>query len=395
MNRPAADLVLRHDHVAAVLLQHAGRGPVRVAEHHVAHAAGEQRHAGPAASHGRQKLRQRRQRLAQRRQHRHQLPQPRRQQPPQAGADQQPIEPSAARSAPAAATCRSLLGIRKQPEQNLAMKPVVGLLLGPLAAACCSMPRETARSACRTARPRGTPFRRPGSRGTAPDAAALRGSVPAGRRSPPASDRCGRAGCRSRSPFRHRSGTRPCTARSARNRETARSRSPRRDFRWPRPARANLHQPRLRCPGIDVQFFGNCRIGCHCTPVLRHGLPDRDAAAFYPNCHLRFRNPPWNGTDNADDCTLPANPHPQEPCRALDRCPRTPYWSERRAADRLQHFHDIRLVRPPAQPESSKCGMLPPLSVGELPSLNTCCKFPPTASAIRSTTSLSSKSSKR
>ena len=48
VNRPAAHLAPRHMHVAAVLLQHAGSGPIHVAKHRVADAAGEQRHGRPS-----------------------------------------------------------------------------------------------------------------------------------------------------------------------------------------------------------------------------------------------------------------------------------------------------------------------------------------------------------
>ncbi len=56
-------------------------------------------------------------------------------------------------------------------------------------------------------------------------------SAPTGRRSPSASGRSARAGRRSRPPARHTSDTTPCTARSERNRETARSRFPLPDYR--------------------------------------------------------------------------------------------------------------------------------------------------------------------
>ena len=57
VDRAAADLRCGHVHVAAVLLQHAGRGPVDVAEHGVADAAGEEGDRGTAAADGRQELR--------------------------------------------------------------------------------------------------------------------------------------------------------------------------------------------------------------------------------------------------------------------------------------------------------------------------------------------------
>ena len=47
MNRAAAHLRPRDHDVAAVLLQHAGRRPMRVAEHGIRHTACEQRHASP------------------------------------------------------------------------------------------------------------------------------------------------------------------------------------------------------------------------------------------------------------------------------------------------------------------------------------------------------------
>ena len=69
VNRPAADLRWRHVDVAAVVLQHAGRGPIDVAEHRVADAADEQRDRGPALADGGQELRQRAFVALRRRQH--------------------------------------------------------------------------------------------------------------------------------------------------------------------------------------------------------------------------------------------------------------------------------------------------------------------------------------
>ena len=48
VNRAAADLILRHDHIEAVFLEHACRRPIRLAKEHVAHAAGEQSDAAAA-----------------------------------------------------------------------------------------------------------------------------------------------------------------------------------------------------------------------------------------------------------------------------------------------------------------------------------------------------------
>ena len=60
VNRPAALLRARNDDVATVLLQHPGRRPMRLAEHHVGHATGEKRDPRTTPSDRRQELRQRR-----------------------------------------------------------------------------------------------------------------------------------------------------------------------------------------------------------------------------------------------------------------------------------------------------------------------------------------------
>ena len=57
MDRPAAALLGRNEHVAAVLLQDAQRGPMDVAEHRVGHATDEERHPGPLSPHRRQEPR--------------------------------------------------------------------------------------------------------------------------------------------------------------------------------------------------------------------------------------------------------------------------------------------------------------------------------------------------
>ena len=76
MDGPAAALLGRDEHVAAVLLQDAQRGPMGRAEHGVGHAADEERHPGPLPPHGRQKLRQPRAQFDRRRQQRNHAAQP-------------------------------------------------------------------------------------------------------------------------------------------------------------------------------------------------------------------------------------------------------------------------------------------------------------------------------
>ena len=223
VDRAAARLRARHEDVAAVLLQHAGGGPVDVAEHGVADAAGEQRHRRPPPADRRQELGQRPFVAPRRRQHVDHPPQLRRQQSRQPRRLQQlqqagPLRDPRRAAAPAAASRHTETG-RTESSGETSRR------LRDCAVGRCPSPRGTARSACRTARRRGRPFRRPGNRGTAPDGRARGRSAPACRRSRRASDRCGRAGCRSRRPFRRTSGTPPCTARSGRSRGTARSRA--------------------------------------------------------------------------------------------------------------------------------------------------------------------------
>src|SRR5439155_22893195 len=110
MNRSAADLILRDNYVAAVLLQHAGSGPVRLAKQYVTDATGEQRDAAASAPFRRQKLRQRRQRLFKPGQHGDEPAEPRRQQPPQPRADQQPIQSECLRDASRAKRLAKLFG---------------------------------------------------------------------------------------------------------------------------------------------------------------------------------------------------------------------------------------------------------------------------------------------
>ena len=184
MNRPAAALSARNEHIAAVFLKHSGRGPIRMAEHHIRHAAGEQGHPRPACALGGQKLGQSR----------------------PGGAEAAATSPSIAADGRArAASGPSIPPVRAAPAAAQS---------GPGSAVCASArdretgrtessdetnprsfsarrrsapsPPGTARSACHIARRRDRPFRRRGNRGRVPSAAGLRSIVRAGRRSPPA-----------------------------------------------------------------------------------------------------------------------------------------------------------------------------------------------------------------
>jgi hypothetical protein len=100
-----------------------------VAEHHVGHAAGEQRHPGAAAADGWHHLRQGRRRLARRRQHGRHLPQPRRQQPHQAQLLGQRHQAQPLRDAGWRQRLPHAFRIGKQVEQHPAMKPIVRFAL--------------------------------------------------------------------------------------------------------------------------------------------------------------------------------------------------------------------------------------------------------------------------
>ena len=118
VDRTAADLRLRHMHVAAILLQHAGGRPIHVAEHRVADAAGEQRDRRPAPADRRQKLRQRSFVPLRRRQHVDHLPQLRRQQVRQPRRLQQLQQAqSAVRSAPASSARRNFAAYGNKPNR--------------------------------------------------------------------------------------------------------------------------------------------------------------------------------------------------------------------------------------------------------------------------------------
>ena len=185
MDRPAAALRPRHEHVAAVFLQHAGGRPIRMAEHHVRHAAGEQARRGhdafprPAETRASRRSRRRgggsiatscRSRSGNSRVSRNDLGQPQQAEPlGDPRREEQLSHP---------------LRIGKHAEQNPAMKPIVASSATRRRSA--PSPRETARSACRIARPRGRPSRRPGNRGTVQDADGPRSTTRAAHRSPPA-----------------------------------------------------------------------------------------------------------------------------------------------------------------------------------------------------------------
>ena len=125
VDRPAAALAGGNEHVAAVLLQDAERGPMRVAEHGVGHAADEERHPGAAAADGRQELRQLRARLDRRRHQRDHLPQPagdelQQAQPLGEAVEAQPLrEPHRRHGQP------NPVGVGKQLEQDDLAEPVV------------------------------------------------------------------------------------------------------------------------------------------------------------------------------------------------------------------------------------------------------------------------------
>ena len=125
VDRSAADLVLRDDYVAPVMLQHAHRGPMHVGEHYLGHAAGKQGHAGAASSQGGGFRRQRQSAGHLGRQHVHQLLHFLGKQPHQPGQTQQSEHAQAAQpSGQGHLTAQPLRvgeGAKKQP----AMEPGV------------------------------------------------------------------------------------------------------------------------------------------------------------------------------------------------------------------------------------------------------------------------------
>ena len=173
---PQQACVARHVDVAAVLLQHAGGGPIDVAEHGVADAAGEQARPSRGAGRWRAETPAAGLRCARgggsmstiRRRLRGQQPrEPRRLQELQ---DAESLGDSRGHERAA-----ELVAVGKQAEQDAAVEPIVVLGAHRQPPAASTSPRETARSACRIARRRGRPFRRRGNRGTARGGRATRG----------------------------------------------------------------------------------------------------------------------------------------------------------------------------------------------------------------------------
>ena len=133
VNRAAADLRPRHVDIAAILLQHAGGGPVDVAEHRVADAAGEQRDGRTAAADGGQELGQRPFVAPRRRQHVDHARNCAGKQPRQPRGLQQFHQAGPLGDAgPGSKRAAQLARIGKQAEQNVAVKPIVALSRWPV-----------------------------------------------------------------------------------------------------------------------------------------------------------------------------------------------------------------------------------------------------------------------
>ena len=125
MDGAATRLFLRHDHVAAVLLQDPRRGPIGGPEDRVAHATGKQRHAGPPRTDGRQESRQRWLDLWQGWQHLDQLAQTRRQQLEQTQCPRDAVQSQCLRPAGRRQRCPHAGRIGKQSKQDPAVEPIV------------------------------------------------------------------------------------------------------------------------------------------------------------------------------------------------------------------------------------------------------------------------------
>ena len=123
----AAALAAGDEHVAAVALEHAERGPVDVAEHRVGHAADKERHARTPSSDRRKELGELRARIDRRSHERDHLPQAPGDQPEESQPLRQPVDPEALRPAHRRHCQADPVGVRKQPEEDQQPEPVVAL----------------------------------------------------------------------------------------------------------------------------------------------------------------------------------------------------------------------------------------------------------------------------